>query len=313
MARCPLRVGRDHHPGRRQQRTVGHRRPRRCADPTGTRCQIAGLRRRVGRGGRHSQAWSVVSTAATGRRGTRRRSARGGRRAGRRIGDLMETTAEFGRLAMFPLQSAFLPGEDLPLQIFEPRYAELVRDCMRDNNPRFGVVLISQGREVGGGDVPCDVGTAARGTECDEVAGSGGMVPGSGRLVRSSRKSERIKVCEWLPDNPFPRAVVEEWPDEPGKPVSAGQLEELEDRMMALFERIANARDLPVPDREEVLGAPTDTDEPGERLYALASRIPIGPADRYAVLAAPTAAERLTALNEAVDSVAAVIEFQLSE
>jgi hypothetical protein len=90
-------------------------------------------------------------------------------------------------------------------------------------------------------------------------------------------------------------------------------LEELEDRMMALFERIANARDLPVPDREEVLGVPADTDEAGERLYALASRIPIGPADRYAVLAAPTAAERLTALNEAVDSVAAVIEFQLSE
>ena len=35
----------------------------------------------------------------------------------------MESAAEFGRLAMFPLQSAFLPGEDLPLQIFEPRYA----------------------------------------------------------------------------------------------------------------------------------------------------------------------------------------------
>jgi hypothetical protein len=218
----------------------------------------------------------------------------------------MEPTAEFGRLAMFPLQSAFLPGEDLPLQIFEPRYAELVRDCMRDNNPRFGVVLISQGREVGGGDVRCDVGTVARITECVEVAGSG-------RFVLSCRTSERIKVCEWLPDNPYPRAVVEEWPDEPGKPVSAGQLEELEDRMMALFERIANARDLPVPDREEVLGVPADTDEAGERLYALASRIPIGPADRYAVLAAPTAAERLTALNEAVDSVAAVIEFQLSE
>jgi hypothetical protein len=218
----------------------------------------------------------------------------------------MEPTAEFGHLAMFPLQSAFLPGEDLPLQIFEPRYAELVRDCMRDNNPRFGVVLISQGREVGGGDVRCDVGTVARITECVEVAGSG-------RFVLSCRTSERIKVCEWLPDNPYPRAVVEEWPDEPGKPVSAGQLEELEDRMMALFERIANARDLPVPDREEVLGVPADTDEAGERLYALASRIPIGPADRYAVLAAPTAAERLTALNEAVDSVAAVIEFQLSE
>jgi uncharacterized protein len=218
----------------------------------------------------------------------------------------MDPTAEFGRLPMFPLQSAFLPGEDLPLQIFEPRYAELVRDCMRDNNPRFGVVLISQGREVGGGDVRCDIGTVARITECVEAAGSG-------RFVLSCRTAERIRVCEWLPDNPYPRAVVEEWPDEPGQQVTAGQLEELEDRMMALFERIANARDLPVPDREEVLGVSTDTDQPGERLYALASRIPIGPADRYAVLAAPTAADRLTALNEAVDSVAAMIEFQLSE
>ena len=218
----------------------------------------------------------------------------------------METAAEFGRLAMFPLQSAFLPGEDLPLQIFEPRYAELVRDCMRDNNPRFGVVLISQGREVGGGDVRCDVGTVARITECVEIAGSG-------RFMLSCRTSERIKVCEWLPDDPYPRAVVEEWPDKPGKPVSAGQLEELEDRMMALFERIASARDFPVPDREEVLGVATDTDEPGERLYALASRIPIGTADRYAVLSAPSAADRLAALREAVDSVTEMVKFQLSE
>ena len=218
----------------------------------------------------------------------------------------MEPTAEFGRLAMFPLQSAFLPLEDLPLQIFEPRYAALVRDCMRDNNPRFGVVLISQGREVGGGDVRCDVGTVARITECAEIADQG-------RFMLRCRTSERIKVCEWLPDDPYPRAVVEEWPDEPGKPVSAGQLEELEDRMMGLFERIANARDLPVPDREEVLGSGRDTADAGERLYALASRIPIGPADRYSVLAAPSADDRLTALSEAVESVAAVIEFQLSQ
>jgi Lon protease-like protein len=95
--------------------------------------------------------------------------------------------------------------------------------------------------------------------------------------------------------------------------VSAGQLEELEDRMMALFERIANARDLPVPDRTEVLGSGIDFTDAGERLYALASCIPIGPADRYSVLTAPTAHARLTALGEAVDSVAAIIEFQLSQ
>jgi uncharacterized protein len=218
----------------------------------------------------------------------------------------MATAAGTGPMAMFPLQSALLPDEDLPLQIFEPRYAALVRDCIRDTDPRFGVVLISQGREVGGGEVRCDVGTVARITEYADIAGSG-------RFVLRCRTGERIKVCEWLPDDPYPRAIVQAWPDELGWPVSAGQLEELEDRVMALFERIAAARDFPLPEREVVLGTDADIVDPGERLYALASRVPIGPADRYSVLAAPTAAERLTALSEAVDSVAAVIEFQLSE
>jgi Lon protease-like protein len=38
--------------------------------------------------------------------------------------------AESAQLAMFPLESALLPDEDLPLQIFEPRYTALVRDCI---------------------------------------------------------------------------------------------------------------------------------------------------------------------------------------
>ncbi len=209
-------------------------------------------------------------------------------------------------MAMFPLQSALLPDEDLPMQIFEPRYVALVRDCMRDDDPRFGVVLISHGREVGGGDVRCDVGTVARITECVDLAGSG-------RFMLRCRTGERIRVCDWLPDDPYPRAMVRAWPDEPGEPVSADQLEELEDRTMALFERIAAARNFSLPDRDVVLGNTAEVVDPGVRLYGLASRVPIGAADRYAVLAAPSAAVRLAALSEAVDSVAAVIEFQLSE
>ena len=209
-------------------------------------------------------------------------------------------------MAMFPLQSALLPDEDLPMQIFEPRYTALIRDCMRDDDPRFGVVLISHGREVGGGDARCDVGTVARITDCVDLAGSG-------RFVLRCRTGERIRVCDWLPDDPYPRAMVQAWPDEPGEPVIAGQLEELEDRVMALFERIAAARDFSLPERDVLLGNAADTVDPGARLYALAARVPIGAADRYSVLAAPSAAERLAALSEAVDSVAAVIEFQLSE
>jgi uncharacterized protein len=214
--------------------------------------------------------------------------------------------AEPAAMAMFPLQSALLPDEDLPMQIFEPRYAALVRDCLRDDDPRFGVVLISHGREVGGGDVRCDVGTVARITECVDLAGSG-------RFMLRCRTGERIRVCDWLPDDPYPRALAQAWPDQPGKPVTADQLEELEDRVMALFERIAAARNFSLPDRDVVLGTTTDVVDPGVRLYTLASRVPIGAADRYSVLAAPSAAERLAALSEAVDSVAAVIEFQLSE
>jgi Lon protease-like protein len=214
--------------------------------------------------------------------------------------------AEPAELAMFPLQSALLPDEDLPLRIFEPRYTALVRDCMRDTDPRFGVVLISRGREVGGGDVRCDVGAVARITECVDLEGTG-------RFMLRCRMGERIRVCEWLPDDPYPRAMVQAWSDQPGEPVTASQLRELGDRVMALFERIAAARDVPLPGRAALLGTEDDADDVGARLYALASRVPMGQADRYAVLAAPSAADRLAALGEAVDSVAAMIEFQLSE
>ncbi len=209
-------------------------------------------------------------------------------------------------MAMFPLQAALLPDEDLPMQIFEPRYIALVRDCLTDDDPRFGVVLISQGREVGGGDVRCDVGTVARITECAELEDSG-------RFMLRCRTGERIRVCQWLPDDPYPQALVQTWPDEPGEQVTPAQLEELEDRVMALFERIAAARDFSLPERSVILGSHADAIDPGTRLYALASRVPIGAADRYSVLSAPSAAERLAALSEAVDSIAAVVEFQLSE
>ena len=208
-------------------------------------------------------------------------------------------------LAMFPLESALLPGEDLPLRIFEPRYTALVQDCMGSTDPEFGVVMISRGREVGGGDARCGVGALARITECADL--------GDGHYALRCRMGERLRVREWLPDEPYPRATVQAWPDEPGNPVSDNQIRELEDQLMALFERIATARDARLPERDVLLGSGEAASDVGTRLYALASRVPMGQADRYAVLAAPSAAERLAALQEAVDSVAAIVEFQLSE
>lgn len=208
-------------------------------------------------------------------------------------------------VAMFPLESALLPDEDLPLRIFEPRYTALVRDCLDSPDPRFGVVLISRGREVGGGDARSDVGTLATITDYADA--------GAGRYALQCRMGERIQVLQWLPDDPYPRARVRLWPDEPGPPVTAAAFLDVEDRVWALFERIAEVRDIDLPDRDVLFDYDRDESDRSKLLYALASRVPMGPADRYAVLSAASAADRLAALLEAVDSVAAVVEFQLSE
>ena len=49
---------------------------------------------------------------------------------------------------IFPLSSVLFPGGVLPLRIFEARYMDMVRDCMRQDTP-FGVCLITRGGEVG--------------------------------------------------------------------------------------------------------------------------------------------------------------------
>ena len=68
------------------------------------------------------------------------------------------------RLPIFPLNTVFFPGAALPLNIFEPRYREMLRDCMAEDR-RFGVVLIKSGREAGRSAQPFRVGTVAHITE----------------------------------------------------------------------------------------------------------------------------------------------------
>lgn len=210
-------------------------------------------------------------------------------------------------LPMFPLEWVLLPGEELSLRIFERRYTVLVGELMQSGDPRFGVVLISRGREVGGGEQRNDIGAMARITECNELGG--------GRYLLRCLVGERIRVQEWLPDDPYPQAVVTDWPDESGKPVSDSQFRAVEDRIFALHKRIASARgSWFMASRNQLLGGRRLRSlEPGQRLYSLACRVPMGEADRYAVLSAPSVADRLAALTEAVDTVAARVEFERSD
>jgi uncharacterized protein len=61
---------------------------------------------------------------------------------------------------IFPLGTVLFPGGTLPLKIFEQRYIEMTKACLRDNRP-FGICLIREGREVGDPAVPEHVGCLA--------------------------------------------------------------------------------------------------------------------------------------------------------
>ena len=61
-------------------------------------------------------------------------------------------------IPLFPLNVVLFPGGPLPLRIFEPRYLDMVSDCLK-NNTGIGVVLIRNGKEVGDAAETHDVGT----------------------------------------------------------------------------------------------------------------------------------------------------------
>ncbi|CAA0092610.1 Uncharacterised protein [Halioglobus japonicus] len=75
-------------------------------------------------------------------------------------------------LPLFPLSAVLLPFGRMPLKIFEPRYLDLVRDCMKSESP-FGVVWIRRGAEVAqrGRAAPQlgDYGTCARIVDWDQL------------------------------------------------------------------------------------------------------------------------------------------------
>lgn len=208
-------------------------------------------------------------------------------------------------LPMFPLGAALLPGERLPLHVFEPRYQALVRDCLSAaEGPVFGTVLIARGHEVGGGDVRNDVGTAVR------IVSHVGI--GDGRWALDCVGEERIRIGRWLGDDPYPRAEVRPWPVGPSGRVSDDQLQHLTDKITELYillTRIRELRDDPPPAPPRMFDV---LERPGDHLYALASWVPMGAADKFAVLAAESADDRHRALTDAIDNAREIAEFRLS-
>jgi Lon protease-like protein len=83
--------------------------------------------------------------------------------------------ADAKRIPLFPLNLVLFPGQVLPLHIFEERYKEMLKRCLRENLP-FGIVLIREtGRAARG--TPHSVGTQAYVTSVNEVPEGRCVVP----------------------------------------------------------------------------------------------------------------------------------------
>lgn len=94
-------------------------------------------------------------------------------------------------IPLFPLNLVLFPGGQLPLRIFEPRYTDMVSECLRTDTG-FGVCFIKQGTEVGGGAQCYDTGTYAKIVDWNRLDdGLLGITAVAERRFRVERFSQR--------------------------------------------------------------------------------------------------------------------------
>lgn len=101
-------------------------------------------------------------------------------------------------IALFPLNIVLFPDGPLPLRIFETRYLDMVRRCMRETRG-FGVVLIREGREVGPAET-FDVGTMASIVDFHQLAdgflGLSCVGRERFRILSRSRQADGLNLAE---------------------------------------------------------------------------------------------------------------------
>lgn len=103
------------------------------------------------------------------------------------LSDLVMQTTLPREIPIFPLRTVLFPGGILPLKVFEQRYLEMTKTCLRDDTP-FGVCLIREGSEVGTPALPHTVGCLATITEWD--------MPQLGLFQLLARGGERFRILE---------------------------------------------------------------------------------------------------------------------
>jgi uncharacterized protein len=201
-------------------------------------------------------------------------------------------------LPMFPLGTPLVPEAVLPLQIFEPRYVEMLERCLQSSEPDFGVVLIERGHEVGGGDIRAMIGCATRILQISDVQ--------DGRRGVLTLGVRRIRIEHWLPDDPFPLAMVSDLPDEESGDIDQTQIDRLRAHLLVLAELAGGGTE----SIQELADLELSC-EPSRLSYQLSTLAPIGAADRQRLLVCASPQIRLDALESILGDVEAVFRFAL--
>jgi len=201
------------------------------------------------------------------------------------------------RMRMFPLSSVLFPRGALPLHIFEPRYLAMVGEAI-DDDRTFGVVLIERGSEVGGGDTRFDIGTVA------QIVNAGFI--DNERMALMAVGEQRIRVEEWLGDDPYPQALVSDVPEEESTRDLAAPVEAAGRswrRMVALASELGadvGAAELELPD------------DPFTAIWALCALAPLEQIDRQRLLELDDPAQRIEQLRVGLDELSVVLEARLA-
>lgn len=188
-------------------------------------------------------------------------------------------------LALFPLGTVLVPGQTLPLHIFEPRYRTLIRELI-DGPERpglgraFGVVAIREGHEVGAHAARAlyDIGTAARLESVQPLD--------DGRYDVMTVGTRRFRIEELDDTAPYLRASVT-WLDEATGDDAAVIAPSVRRQLLQYRDDLADAGVLDPVDPDDI------TDDPTSLSYVVAAAMILDLRDRQAVLEQPDDSARL--------------------
>jgi Lon protease-like protein len=182
-------------------------------------------------------------------------------------------------IGLFPLNLVLVPGEQAPLHIFEPRYRELISECLDFGND-FGLLLED------------DEGMREVGTRC-KVVEVIDRFP-DGRLNVVVEATERFQLLEVTDGRAFRTAEIETLPDESDTP-----LEDEVEEVLAAYARVVAAAEADLEDLD------LDADSVA---YQIAARIDFGTEVKQGLLELRSERERVIKLAPMLNQAAEAVE-----